>query len=366
MNDMASINNQRQQNLINRANLILRAPKKKISLGVKAGQTAALGTTSFMLANTGIATSIRLLVSATYTVGVAQATLSPKAPYNLINKISLRDFNGNNRVLCSGHQLFCLLSKRKRSFFGANNEGAAQVLPLTSTPVAVGAQTMYFYLDVPLAFNEDSDLRGAMFMQVTGSAAYLDIDWNPLVYANANDEAVFNGAGTTTVTAPVMAVEAIQTSYVPYAGMPLPNADLITNYLFEGGIRSTDNITVGGEKIFFYPTNRSVIGFFFNYIQGGVMLPGTDLTRVKEIQNSLNTIYDVPIREKLITMREYLNGDLKNGSYFNDHQNSPIVLSDTGLYQCSVIPAVVGATPSFETAFESFVVQNTQLPQIAS
>lgn len=343
--------------------LIRRAPMKKYSLGVLAAQSEDASTV-FKLQNTGIATNVRLLVSATYTVGTAPATLSPKAPYNLIKRVTLTDFSGNNRVIASGHQLFCLNSKRNRTFYGANNEGAEQVLALTDIPVAVGAQTMYFYIDVPIAYRENLDLRGAMYMQVTGSNAFLTIDWNPLEYANANAEAVFNGGATTTVTKPVITVEAIQTSYVPFSNMELPQVDLMTVYEFAGDVRSSDQLSVGSEKIFQYPVNRSVVGFYYNYIQGGVMLPGTDLTRVKEVSNGNNLIYDMPIREKLATMRQFMNGDLKNGSYFNNHEDNPITVADIGLYTANVIPGVVGANPSMEIGYESFYVQNTALPAI--
>src|SRR5262245_8490471 len=112
---------QLQMNQALRALLLQSAPRMRKDLGV---YTGALGqTTRVQIFNVGLLTALQIAVTCPITIGVATATTSPRAPYNLINRIRLTDYDGTDRVNWSGFQLFILNCVRARIPYGINNEG---------------------------------------------------------------------------------------------------------------------------------------------------------------------------------------------------------------------------------------------------
>ncbi|MCI0558349.1 MAG: hypothetical protein MN733_07625, partial [Nitrososphaera sp.] len=98
---------------------------------------AALGSvTRIKLVNVGLVKRLLLRVRTLVDIGVAAATLSPKAPFNLLRNIKLTDYDQQDRINCSGDRLWMVNSVRRRTFWGFNNEAAAQVLLNPETPTA--------------------------------------------------------------------------------------------------------------------------------------------------------------------------------------------------------------------------------------
>src|SRR6185312_6189242 len=95
------------QNAQARYAMLTNSPRYVKNLGTftaNAGATAA--TTRIKLQNVGIITKLRLYVTANLTIGTANAVQSTKGPYNLIDRIRVADFANQDRVNCSGFQLF--------------------------------------------------------------------------------------------------------------------------------------------------------------------------------------------------------------------------------------------------------------------
>src|SRR5437870_462740 len=92
-------------NLQARAALLASAPRLRKKLGKFS--TLNLGdTTRIKLFNVGVITRLLVLVECTVAIGTAIATASARAPYNLINRIRLTDYDGTDRVNLTGYQLF--------------------------------------------------------------------------------------------------------------------------------------------------------------------------------------------------------------------------------------------------------------------
>lgn len=364
--------NAMQQNLALRQALLSSAPAMRKNLGNFSG--GAPGTTTrIKLFNVGITTRILLDVIATVDIGTAIATPSPKAPYNLISRVKLTDFDSTDRINASGFQLWMLNCVRKRKVYGYNNASQTAVLGSPSVPTAVaGAQVIRFQLEIPVAFDPTSDLRGAMMTQTAVGEAYVNIDWNNLLYANGNDDAVYNGAATTTVVqtaATTFNVNVFQEYLLPQNignGVPLPFLDLATVYEYAGAIRTSDNIAAGQEKLLNYPNMRTVLGAYFNYLNNGVMNgAATDVTKIRLIANGNNVLREYNATDKLFEQRDYISdsADTRKGAYFELHRQKPVETALYGNMQIGFTPlTATGANTNLEIGFESFYTKGSTLP----
>ena len=231
---------------------------------------------------------------------------------------------------------------------------------------AVGAGTLAFYLDVPLAYDPDTDLRGAILTQTAVGEMYLNLDFNPSSYLNGDIESVFSGAATTTITAMAYTVQVDQLYLMPQninGVVPYPMIDLSTVYELNGNVRSTDNLVAGQEKVLPYPNVRSVIGAYYNYITNATML-ASHTTRLRTIVNGNNVMEEWGVNPKILEQRRYTAGDLGAGVYFNNHRMKPIETALFGNVVTGFTPAVVGTGPNVEVAYESFYTLGSVLPGI--
>lgn len=353
-----------------RAALLATAPRMRKNVGTF---TAAPGGTSRLkLFNVGLLTMLQILVTVSLTLGGAvQATASPKAPWNLISRVRLTDYDGTDRVNCSGFQLFQLNCARYREPFGFNNSGANSIFANPSQPIAQGAQTVQFTINIPIAYDPESDLRGAILAQTAVGEMYLNIDWMPTasLQVNANDDSLYNGGnGTTCVVnvAPGVTVQLWQHYLLPQAingKLPIPPLDIMTVYEIAGSVISTDNIVANQEKLFNYPNVRTVLGAYTSYTKAGTTLAGVgDTSQHRIIANGNNVLRDESETSKYFNQRLYTHGDVVKGWFYNLHRDKPIETALFGNVQFGVTPVNAGANSYFESMYESFFTKGTTLP----
>lgn len=366
---------QAQNNAAMRAALLGSAPRMRknvLTTQAQVGQTSRI-----KLFNVGVITKLQLYITAAVTIGTAIGTPSPKAPYNLISRIRLTDYDGTDRINVSGFQMFVLNCVRSRSFWGNNNSAATAVFTNPTVPTAVANGTISFFMDIPLAFDTDNpivqlqDLRGSILAQTAVGEMYLSIDWIGTYYTNGDVDAVYNGAGTTTVVANGannINVTVWQEYLLPQAigangVIPLPGIDLMTVYELNGNVRSSDNLAVNTEKLVNYPNVRSVIGAYFNYVQATTMTTGK-LNTVRLIANGNNILRDNSELSQNFNQRMYMGdgSDIAPGVYFLPHRDKPIETALFGNVQAGLTPNTVGATPYMELCFESFYTKGQALP----
>ena len=397
------------QNAQMRAALLATSPRMRKNLG--SFNTGTLGgTTRVKLYNVGIITRLLLKVSVSVDIGTAAATLSPQAPFNLISRIRLTDFDGTDRVNCTGFELFVINSVRNGGYYGYNNDGGPTVAsvggnaaatapvslvnaPVLSNPVVPTAvantKILQFYLEVPLAFDPERDLRGAILAQTALGEMYLNIDWNSVLIQNGNADAVFNGAASTTAvitSGTFINVQVWQEFLLPQAlgnQVPLPQLDLLTVYELAGTIKSSDNLNANTEKLINFPNVRSVIGAYLRYVNNGVMNSATaydylgavngaaDVSQFRIIANGNNVLYDNTGEGQLFEQRLKLGSggaDLRPGTYFFGFRNKPVETSLYGNVQIGIVPSVVTNT-TFAAyvgfCFESFYTKGATLPGLS-
>lgn len=355
------------QNLQLRQALLSSAPAMRKTLG---SFSAALGQTiRAKLFNVGITTNLVLNVSVTYDVTGSPMTVSPKAPFNLINRIKVTDYDGTDRVNCSGYQLWVLQSVRNATAYGYNNESQTSVLTAPAIPNAVATgNTARFYIEVPLAYNKNNDLRGALLTQTAVGEAWLNIDLNTALLGASNADFPFTGGGSLTNITNVT-IEVAQEYLLPQQvgnGVPLPQLDLMTVYEINGAIRSSDNLSSGQEKLMSYPNLRSVIGAYVNFRNNGAM-NNNDVSQIRLIANGNNVLREYSLGMKLNDQRLALNSDLRNGTYFELSRQKPIETALFGNVQLGITPTgtVGSSNTDFEMCFESFYTKGSTLPGIA-
>lgn len=362
-----------QRNAAMRAQLLATSPrqrKKIATVGAEAGQTSRI-----KLFNVGVVTKLLISVTAALTIGVATATASPAAPYNMIKRIQVTDYNGTDRVNMSGFMLYIVNSLRSSRLWGQNNSAAAaSVLAVPNVPTAVGNANLEFMLEIPFAYDVENhilqlqDLRGAMLMQTTVGEAYLNIDWTDNLITNGNDSAVYNGAGTTTVVgngANYITCNVWQDFLLPQAVGPagqvaLPQMDLNTVYELNGNIVTSDNIVAGQEKLIQYPNVRAVMGAYFFYTDNSLYAQTIQDFTLRV--NGSTDLEENNLKTKLLDQRLRLGSDTQAGVFFNDHRMKPIETQLYGNVEMAFEPSAVTAAPSFEVGFESFYLYGSTLP----
>lgn len=343
--------------------------RKYLGAFTTANGANALGATlRIKLYNVGLITRLMLRVRTSVDIGVADATLSPKGPFNLLANLKLTDYDGTDRINVQGHILWQMNCVRRRTAWGFNNESQANVLVNPNVGLTVGAdRPLEFFLEVPLAYDE-VDLRGMLLAQTAVGEVYLTLSTNATLISDGNADAVFNGAATTTAVidpnTPIT-VEVWQDYIYPQSLDMIPPLDVSTVYELIGNINSSDNIAAGTEKLISYPNLRSVIGYYTNYVNDGVMNPGTDLTGFRLIVNGNNIMQDNDEFTTLFNMREYLNSDMRPGMYFHEYRRRPIETALFGNVQLGFTPsAVTAGNTKLELGVESFYAKGLALPGV--
>jgi hypothetical protein len=358
-----------QQNMQARAIALTAYPEFRQKVATETGSIG--GTTRIKLKNVGLTTRLILRLYATYTVATATPTVSPKAPYNLASRITLVDYDGTQRVNVSGFMLFLLNSCRSRKPFGWNNEGAAVLETLPKAENAVGAGKIgECFLEIPLAFDHSSDLRGAILSQTSVGEAYLNIDWNSATNLIGSDaDGYFSAAGGGSVSGVTLTAEVWQEGYLPQqlgqSGVILPLLDLATVYELNGMLKVTD-LTASTERLINYPNNRTVIGEHF-LLQNNGALTASDLSQIRQIVNGNNILKDFTYKDKLHDQRQWLGGDAKAGYWFMLSRQKPIETALFGNVQTGFTPSAftAGASSYLEVCHESFYVKGSALPGVS-
>jgi hypothetical protein len=371
-----------QANLNARTALLATGVRQRKNLGTFTG--AVGGSTRVKLFNAGVLTSIKLDVTLPInTIGTATAVPGRQAPYNVIDRIRLTDYDGTDRVNMSGFQAYILDSVRYRIPYGINNEGpllgasntppqlgGAVLSPSTPTAVSGSVQNLRFYLEVPVAYDPESDLRGAILAQTAVGEMFVTIDWASLATlfnATGNDTNVYSGAGTTTMTFGTPTVTVFQEYLMPQSlangQIPLPLIDLQTVYEIQGNIRTSDNLAANQEKLINFPNVRTVIGAYVNFVQNG-QLRATDVSQFRLIANGNNILREFSQYAQFIEQRNYLEGDLALGAYFWVFRQRPIETQLYGNVQMGITPNAVSGVSFMDYAFESFYTKGATLPGV--
>lgn len=291
----------------------------------------------------GIMTGVQLHFTVPVTIADAPAVASPVSPWNVAKTVSYTDFAGVQRTRTNGFQLWAAQSMKQGDALGVSPMMGQGVdldydTSIFHLPTAVGDNEIRFSMYVPMAYDPSSDLTGAVMTSTNVGEHYITVQLpNTLVGADA--WAFPYLSGDVTLNGDVV-VEAFQ-FYIQPQDMSvnsLPMLDLSTVYGFEGAYESSENLVTGQDKYINYPNNRSILSALITLQNNGTFTPnGTDINKIQVVANSNTFFREMTPRLVREIMRNTINCDLPEGTYYIGSRRQPIM---TQLY--ANVQAILG------------------------
>lgn len=350
------------QNMADRMELLYRGVRMKTKLGVfgpyTLGQIA-----NIKLRNVGVITHLEVRVQAAITIAGGTPTASSLAPYNVVTKFSLTDYNTTERVSAPGYMIYLQNSWRQRRPFMCVGQGSVDTQQAI-TPVSTG--TLYANYIIPVAKDPMGDLTGAILAQTVVGEQYLNVSL-PTALVGTDVQSLYSAANGATATTTAFYITVWQ-NYIQPASNRLPLLDLNTVYELLGTYASYDNIVTGGTKYIDYPNVRSIDGFYMYFMDNSALaVNGTDLASLNLVVNGNTQMLE---RDPLLTrriMRNWIGGDLPASTYITDHKSNPISTFIYSQVQAALTFGTVTASPApaIFYMYESSYQQNTPLPGVA-
>lgn len=352
---MADIISAIQQNLANRQLLLKTAIPQNKEVGT---YNSSLGQNlRIAILNLGIITRFRLFVYADVVgtkpeSGNLVFSLNEKFPWSLFKKIKFVDYDQTDRINISGYMLSKLNEIRYAMREGVLLDRLYNFpkYPVGGTYTSNYTSELAFNIDIPLAYDPEGDLRGAIIGQTANKNAFIELELTD----NIGDLfTVSNG----TVELQNIKIKVIQEYYyvIPVNGKwVLPDLDLNVMYeLVE--FHTSDNISAGNEKYINYPHPRSVIGAYVLFENNGAMSLD-EIEKFRIVIDSTNTIKEWFWDYYYVSTRHKLLFDLPQGLIWLDHRNQPIETSRYGNVQLAVKfkDSATFNNPDFTVLFENF------------
>ena len=300
------------------------------------------------LFNVGIITSIDIIVTMVVNI-TAAAKLSTRAPWNVFSAIRTKDYSGDARVNAGGFQVWTNKTVRTRFphnlTFGLNAPypDGGQVYPLIAAPTGVGNNQVFSYRQrIPVAYDPESDLTGAILAQNNTGELFLEADVNPTIFGTDEEGVYSSGAGTINS----LSVRIVQ-NYLAPAGtgnaMVLPLIDLNTVYELNGTLQTNSDLATGQKKLINIPNYRTVLSMTLEYVNGGAMNPGTDVTQFDWFVGGKIPLRTYTPNDLAAIVREHLGFDLPPAVYYLSTRFKPIDTSLYGNVQIGMTPSNVSA-----------------------
>jgi len=323
------------------------------------GQTARI-----KLQNVGVITNLKMRIEAQIAITGGPMQISPLAPYNFATNIVTSDYNTTQRIFAPGNIMQMLLSARHGRVWMGSGQGAVDtsqvVVPINT--VSPSSSNFFFNLDLPFAYDKNSNLSGAILAQTVVGEMYLSVTF-PTTFVQ-DITTLYTGGGSVTVTNIYITLwqEIIQPQ-----NSALPLMDLQTVYEVAGGYISSTNLAQGQWKYLDYPNVRAVKACYLYFCNNGLLTQNeTDLSNIYLIANGTTQLGQHTPQVIRQDMRTKMGGDLPTGLYYIDTRRQPIQTAIYSQVQLGILPATVNAGNTFIAwAFESMYPLNTPLPGIA-
>lgn len=365
-----------QQNFLARQNLLQTGIPMIKRLAPVSG---ALGSNlKIPLLRMGIMTGVLLQFSVPVEIATKAATPSLVSPWNIAQTVSYNDFAGVQRTRTNGYQLWAAQTMKQGDALSlipnsAVSSGAVPSLNydtnIINVPTAIGESEVRFSLWVPMAYDPNSDLTGAVLTQTNVGEHYINIQLaNAIRGADPWVHAYLSG-DTDTVTPGSVTVQAFQ-HYIQPQNMTaesLPLLDLSTVYGFEGGYQLSGNIAQGQATYINYPNNRSILSALINFENNGQFTAnGTDISGITLVANSNTNFREMTPRSLRESMRNIANCDLAPGSYYIASRRQPILTQLYANVQAKFDVASIGGAgiTQFVSQFEVQYPSGAPLPGI--
>jgi len=316
---------------------------------------------TFYLRNVGLVKRLILRFKATVTAGAtSQQNLTKLGLANLISNVTFFDLGNNQRINTTGWHLTALSSAKRRRVFGAaytsdtplgygNNNNRTMFAP--ATIAATANSEIDFQLEIPFVKN-DTDLRGAIYADVTQATMQVQITLNPNMFVSSTADptlAMYQSAGSDLASLSGLTVQMFQ-NYLdqlprdPNSGAPiLPAMDLGTAYLLNN---TASGLPVANQDNGAAFTNaRTYESVAFVYDNNGTLnVNGSDLNYVQLQSANFTNILNLDGRMLSLMERNVLMDDFPAGMHYLDFRHRPIDTNQFGNMQLVINPATVGGS----------------------
>lgn len=410
-----------QMNMMARQSLIATGLQftKRLQSYSSLGNATTLGSTIRVgLDRTGIVTGVTMLFQVPYTAnatgyGIVSGTqMTQMFPYNIVQNVTYTDFAGVKHVNTTGWQLHALNALRGgrlqnnssqmegyiTSETGINANILGVMNAATGAFVLKGADwpqygLIFFSLYVPLAYDPNSDLRGAVLAQTDRGEHYINLTFANALYGTTGDPlttpievaatgATFtlgNTAGAVAAwSTATIVVDTYQHYLMPQAGISpsnLPMIDLGTIYEIAGGLTDSSNIVAGSNKFINWPNNRAILSVLHTYDNPvsttalGNVVNEVDVSLLTLLINGNTNVRQLTPALLRMHMRYHLGVDLPSGVYYLSARRQPITTQLYGNVQTQIALNIANVenaigTPYFNNQFESFYLSGTPLPGV--
>lgn len=313
------------------------------------------------LRNVGLVKRLVVRFKATVTAGAtSQQNLTKLGLANLISNVTFFDLGNNQRINTTGWHLTALSSAKRRRVFGAaytsdtplgygNNNNRVMFAP--ATIAATVATEIDFQLEIPFVKN-DTDLRGAIYADVTQATMQVQITLNPNMFVSSTADptlAVYQSAGADLASLSGLTWQVYQ-NYLdqlprdPNSGAPiLPAQDLGTAYLLNN---TASGLPVANQDNGAAFTNaRTYESVAFVYDNNGVLnVNGSDLNYVQLQSANFTNILNLDGRMLSLMERNVIMDDFPAGMHYLDFRHRPIDTNQFGNMQLVINPTTVGGS----------------------
>lgn len=341
-------------NLNNRHMLLAQGIPMRAKVGSFTGHSPG-DTIRIKTLNTGVITSFDLVVSATVTQGATPAAYNSFAPYNLLSRVTFKDYNQTQRVNTDGYSLHFLHMTR-----------AGKILDSDAESKIASSTAIRFNLTVPCAYDPATDLRGAVLAQTVVGEQYLELEIPAAVLGTDAFKNVFSSAGGASATISNIQVDVYQNYIQPNDLKTLPLLDLGTVYEIAGGYESGTDIATNSEKWINYPNVRNVLSAMFVGVDAGAAMTNSSFGQLEIWANSnakLREFSYLDIRNML--SNQIVGYTLPDGvAYFGSRAN-PIATQMYGNVQIKANwGTITGGNTYTQSQYESFYPNGAPLPGI--
>jgi hypothetical protein len=323
--------------------------------------------------NVGLLKRFWVEIVATVAQNVAATDVQTKTALggsNFLSQVIFTDLNNQTRVSTTGWHLHMLATVRRQLAFGAafansdpSSIGQNWNLMTTPTPLTA-AQTLRWFYEVPVSYS-DTDLTGAIWMNVLNATANLQLTVNPNFFVAAGSDAtqaVYQSSNAnlgriTSFTVTVYQNCLDQLPVNPQTGQVLlPPIDLQYIYLLQN--TSVAGLTAGNDQAIPYANWRNFLSTTVIYDNAGVLNIGSDMNYIALQSANFTNLFKLdPFMLSLLT-RTKINSDLAPGVYYVDTRNKPVNTQQYGNMSLILNPsAVTGATSQFLVGYEAQALQ---------
>jgi len=312
------------------------------------------------LRNVGLVKRVILRFKATVTAGATSTqTLTKLGLANLISNVTFFDLGNNQRINTTGWHLTAIASAKRRRVFGAaytsdtplgygNNNNRVMYAP--ATIAATVATEIDFQLEIPFVKN-DTDLRGAIFADVTQATMQVQVTLNPNMFVSSTADptlSMYQSAGSDLASLSNLSVQMYQNylDQLPRApnGAPiLPQQDLGTAYLLNNTASGLPVANQDNGAAFVNARTYESVAFVYDN-NGTLNVNGSDINYIALQSANFTNILNLDGRMIGLMQRNVIMDDFPAGMYYLDFRHRPIDTNQFGNMQLVINPSSVGGS----------------------